>query len=217
MLIFKISKDDKTKTRPVGAGFCFVYKERYNGCMTKFYTKKGDDGCVVIGEKKLPKDDMVFDLLGELDYINSFLGLCRAETKNKMEDISKLLKKTQELMFIAQAEIAGVGFGLDGSKSPKITASHTEFLEKEIEKIDGKVPEILHFIIPGATELSARIDVVRAGIRKIERLAVLFSKEKNISPEFLMFINRLSSFLFALARYVNYLSGAVEEKPEYKI
>lgn len=167
--------------------------------MTIYYTGRGDRGKSAIGAKKIAKDDPLFEALGALDELNSWLGFCQY----------KRLKAIQEDLFIAQAEIAMVAMG---KKSKiKITKAKTERLEKEIMAIDKIVPQIKKFIIPGASELSAKLDFGRALARRAERAAV----KAKVSAELLQYLNRLSSILFALARLVNYRLNKREEHPSY--
>ena len=156
-----------------------------------------------MGSKKIAKDDPLFEALGSLDELNSWLGFCRY----------KKLKSIQEDLFIVQAELATVGMG---TKSKiQITNAKTEKLEKEIAKIDKITPQIKKFIIPGASELSAKLDVARAFARKAERAVVAYGKKRKLNPEILCYLNRLSSLLFALARLVNYSLKVKEENPRY--
>ncbi len=188
--------------------------------MTRFYTRRGDSGKSVLGSKKLSKDDPVFAALGGLDELNSWLGVCVSKEQitggrwRKPKEIDGVLRKIQESLFIAQAEIAAAGMG----RRPriKITKDKTEELEKIISYIDNQVPEITKFVIAGGSELSADLDYARAIARRAERDIMKFSKKFKVSPELKQFTNRLSSVLFALARYVNYQLKIKEDGPTYK-
>ena len=172
--------------------------------MTIYYTGRGDSGKSEMGAKKIAKDDPVFEALGSLDELNSWLGFCKLKAK------SYNLKAIQDNLFVAQAEI---GLKAMGKKSQiKITKSHTQYLEKEIAKIDAIVPPIKKFIIPGGSELSAKLDYARALARRAERAAVRIKA----SPELLQYLNRLSSLLFALARLANFKLKLREKNPKYK-
>src|SRR3989344_9379922 len=171
--------------------------------MTIYYTGRGDSGKSEMGAKKIAKDDPVFEALGSLDELNSWLGLCKLKAKPYN------LTPIQEDLFIAQAEI---GLAAMGRKSKiQITKSKTQRLEKEILKIDKIVPQIKRFILPGGSELSAKLDVARALARRAERNAVRIKA----SPELLQYLNRLSSLLFALARLANFRLKLKEENPRY--
>lgn len=195
---------------------------------TQFFTGAGDTGKSKIGKTEISKADFLFDVLGNLDELNSWLGFCKVAAgktyirlKNFRKDsieILPILKEIQEMLFIAQAEIAAIGLSADppaGGNSKKITAEKTEFLERIIGEIDSVLPPLKNFVIPGGSELSARLDIARAISRRVEKSAVKYGKEKELSPELLKFLNRLSSALFALARYANFKLGIKEENPNY--
>ncbi len=168
--------------------------------MTIYYTGRGDKGKSEMGAKKIPKDDPVFEALGSLDELSSWLGLCGYHK----------IKAIQEDLFIAQVEI---GLAAMGRKSKiQITNAKTKRLEQEIAKIDKVVPPIKKFIIPGASELSAKLDFARALARRAERAAVRIKA----SPDLLQYLNRLSSLLFALARLVNFRLKKKEQNPSYR-
>ncbi|MEK7616329.1 MAG: cob(I)yrinic acid a,c-diamide adenosyltransferase [Patescibacteria group bacterium] len=168
--------------------------------MTIYYTGRGDKGKSEMGEKKIAKDHPLFELLGTLDELSSWLGVCRY----------KKLKQIQEDLFIAQAEIGMKAMGR--RYTLRVTRSMTERLQREIMAIDKVVPQIKKFIIPGASELSAKLDYARALARRAERAAV----RAKASPELLQYLNRLSSMLFALARLVNFRLKFKEENPKYR-
>jgi len=187
---------------------------------TKFFTGDGDKGESKIGNRAVSKSSNLVEFLGGLDELNSWLGLCRVGADNKVSpkdekgvDVSAALKDIQNSVFIIQAEVAAQGFGYP--KSPKITEDKTKKLEETILKIDEILPKIDKFIIVGGTELSSRLDVARAISRRVERLGKKYSEESALSEPLLKFLNRLSSILFALARYVNYRAGITEENPTY--
>ena len=168
--------------------------------MTIYYTGRGDKGKSDMGAKKIAKDHPIFEVLGALDELSSWLGMCQY----------KKLAQIQEDLFIAQAEI---GLTAMGKKSKiMITKEKTDRLEREIIEIDKKVPPIKKFIIPGGSELSAKLDYARALARRAERTAV----SAKVSPELLQYLNRLSSILFAFARLVNYEKKVREKHPSYK-
>lgn len=193
-----------------------------------------------MGKHKIAKDDALFQLLGGLDELNSWIGFCRAGAAktSKLKTLAGWLKEVQQALFIIQAEVAALGNGL--KPKFKISKEKTAWLEKIIKEIDKKLPPLTKFIIPGASEISARIDVARVLARKTERAGKTLSAptpnkqwrqsrgvqfclcgcggsaNAKLSPELLQYLNRLSSFLFALARWSNYVLKIKEENPSYK-
>jgi cob(I)alamin adenosyltransferase len=180
---------------------------------TKFFTGVGDSGESTVGKTKISKSSPLIEFLGGLDELNSWVGFCRAGGEAHRE-VASALKRIQEILFIAQAEVAAIGFGYE--KSPHITKAHTEFLEERIKEIDAELPELKKFVLPGGSALSASLDVARANARRVERLAKRYSEEKPLSPDLLQFLNRLSSMFFALARYANFKLNIPEEHPSYE-
>jgi cob(I)alamin adenosyltransferase len=189
---------------------------------TKFFTGVGDQGVSDMGKTQRAKDDPVFMLLGSLDECCSWLGLTRvlASKSDKLAQVDIWLHELQEMMFVAQAEVATVAFGYGAysdnpPKFPFIKKAHTEICEQMIEKMDSELPTLKNFILPGGSEVSAHCDVTRTIARKAERYAVITAKQIGLSAELLAFLNRLSSVLFALARYTNFKLGIIESHPTY--
>lgn len=171
------------------------------------YTRKGDGGKTGLYhcDQRFSKSSAIAEALGTLDEVNSFLGI----VKSKMSD-KKIINKIQENLFIIQAEIAGADKRLKKSEINKI--------EKIIDNIEKELPPIKSFFIAGATELSATLDFARTLARRAERRVVAVSEEGlvKVSTYALAYLNRLSSFLYALARQEAYKSGIKEPAPSYK-
>ncbi len=188
---------------------------------TNFYTGRGDGGKSLHGNKRLSKGDLLFEVLGNLDEFNSWLGVCRASLEKKDNfrlgrfSLDEILKSVERDIFIIQAEVAAAGFEYSIKKFKKITAEKTAGLERIIEWADAKLPPLRNFIMPGGSEVGARLDYGRSLVRRVERSIVKFSEKRPLSPETLQYLNRLSSLLFALARYANFAAGAKEENPDY--
>lgn len=184
------------------------------------YTRKGDNGTTKLFNSKpgerLTKGAFIFEVLGGVDELNSSIGFAKALAKNinfSLENIftyEDFLEEIQENLFSLQAELASETFYLK--------EKHVLFLEERIAEIEKFLPEINSFIIPGGTELGAYLDVLRATARRVERSLVVLSdrEEKEINPISFQYINRLSSVLYALARYANHKKGIIYKKPNYK-
>ena len=183
---------------------------------TKFYTGVGDGGRSKMGHKSLSKDSPAFWVLGNLDELNSWIGFCKSavDPLSEIKEVSALLKEIQESLFIIQAEIAAAASEVQSSIA--IGQDKIEHMEQEISKIDSILPPITKFIIAGGSEASARLDVARTIARRVERATKEYSYNNQVKSEILQYMNRLSSFLFALARFVNYKLDIKEENPSYK-
>lgn len=181
----------------------------------RFYSGKGDKGTTTLfgSGKRIRKTDKIFEALGALDELNSYLGICMSLTRDRK--IKNTLEEVQENLFILQAEIGS-------SRRPTSTwmsdvqvmkIDKIKKLEKTTDEFGDAVGLITKFTISGGTLLSAHLDYARALARKTERKALGI---KNISPIALPYLNRLSSLLFVLARYENKTHGKKEKNPKYK-
>jgi cob(I)alamin adenosyltransferase len=175
------------------------------------YTRKGDKGTSgLFGTKeRFPKNSPVYETLGMVDELNSLLGFCRvcSDDAKDGQSVSREILKVQECLFIVQAELAGA--------RESITHTHIDSLEKIIESLEARIDNPHAFVIPGATKLSALYDYARAISRRMERTIISAQPVRSVSPETLAYLNRLSSFLYVLARYMAYMDGAVELSPSY--
>lgn len=171
------------------------------------YTKKGDDGSTILfdAKKRIPKASLIVDVLGVVDELNSLLGVCKVKADDKV--VREMLEDLQQELFVAQAELAGA--------EPRITTSDVTKLEVRIGKIEKKLPVIKSFFIAGGTELSALLDFARAVSRRVERAAVRLYDDGAMNKDLYSFLNRISSFLYALARLTNQKSGIKEVRPHY--
>ncbi len=187
------------------------------------YTGKGDKGTTkTFGMEsgvRISKSNSIPECLGNLDELNSYLGLCKIEAKHmnyfvslgkKRFFIHDLLHDIQNTLFTVQAQVAGA--------PKKLSKRDVSGIEKIIHQIDSELSPITTFRIAGGTELSARLDVARTIARRAERRIVKINedKERKINKYTLAYMNRLSSILYAFARYANHLYGAQEFAPTYK-
>lgn len=183
------------------------------------YTKKGDSGTTktFACDQRISKSSIVAEALGALDEANSFLGLARARTKDKVfkinsEEIkfSDLILEIQQNLFIIQAEVAGATLSIDTEK--------VNIIEKIVDEIEKVLPPIKTFFVNGATKDGAVLDISRTLVRRAERRVVDAQEEGKVkvSKETLSYLNRLSSLLYALARITSHLEGMEEIKPDYK-
>jgi cob(I)alamin adenosyltransferase len=189
---------------------------------TLFFTAKGDDGIAHIGDRGYGKQDILFELLGALDELNSYLGVAQSFSAPTGKTQS-LVHSLQELVFIMQSEVATIGLGYGTYETHRektfhrVVPAHLSWMEREIVDLDTVIPQIKSFIVPGGTRAAAFLDLARAVARRVERLVVTYNAERVISPEFISIANRMSSFLFALARYENMLAKRTELTPTYRV
>ena len=182
------------------------------------YTRKGDDGKTktFACDQRISKSSAIAEALGSLDEINSFLGLCKVKSKKEKlfltdgSSFEDTIHNIQENLFIVQAEIAGSKISIIEDKIKE--------MEKKVDDIEKELPRIKSFFISGGTELAALFDISRTIARRAERRVVQISEEGNVEVgEFTkMYLNRLSSLLYALARLSNHKFGITEQSPDYK-
>lgn len=183
---------------------------------TPFFTGKGDDGrSGLFGSgSRRAKYDPIFELLGTLDELNAWIGLCRALSIREKCDpslCSEPLKQVQHGLFTLQAQAAGADKALTPVKLTEI--------ETAIALVAERTPPPATFCLPGGCLVSAYFDVARTIARRTERV-YLKTWEHGGLPDWRSgsaYLNRLSSLLFALVRFTNRAEGVAEEAPQYSI
>lgn len=156
----------------------------------KLYTKTGDDGTSsLMNGKRIKKSDIVFEVLGSLDELSCQIGLAKVADSEKK--YFSLLEEVQKTLMKIMADVAS-----DGDEKYEITDRDISFLEENIDAM-GKCFE---FVLCGNSELSARLDVARCIARRAERAMIKAADSYKIKKASLIYINRLSDFLYALAR-----------------
>lgn len=176
------------------------------------YTRKGDTGTSgLFGTKeRFPKNNPVYHALGTLDELNSLLGLCYAKAAASQIGplpMAEVVRTVQQHLFIAQAELAGA--------EKKLTQQQVEYVEDAIAQLENQIEHPAGFLIAGATELSALFDYARAVSRRAERSVIEAGSIRAVSPATSAYVNRISSLLYALARYAAAQAGAEEASPAY--
>jgi len=186
------------------------------------YTRKGDAGTTkTFGcDQRMSKSSAVAEALGTLDELNSYLGLIRADMRGRTgflvpagvrkRSAEKVMHDVQQVLFTVQAEVAGA--------QKKVSKAKVTTIETITDSIEAVIPPITSFSLAGGTYLSALFDVARTIARRTERRVVGVHDEGalRISKHTLAYLNRLSSLLFALARYANHVDDITEEAPTYR-
>ncbi len=178
----------------------------------KIYTKGGDKGETgLFGGDRVPKDLERIEAYGTIDELNSYIALAVLEIKDN--EIRALLEKIQNYLFIMGADLSTpISEKNKKFNIPRITRTHIEILEKDIDHFDSRNNELKNFIIPGGDKGAVMLHVCRTVCRRAERRVVTLSKKENIEENILIFLNRLSDLFFVLARYQNKISGIEDTK-----
>ena len=174
--------------------------------MVKIYTRKGDDGTTGLWYGgRVAKSDPRPEAYGALDEAAAALGLCRAGAHDNAELHADILRLQNEL-FVAGAELATAPEAAERLKPgvSKVTDEMVDRLESDIDRYMERVDLPPKFVIPGGTELSARLDVARTAVRRAERRVVDIQRAGDLADTtILRFLNRASDALFAMARYAD--------------
>lgn len=172
------------------------------------YTKKGDKGQTKVFDKKtgqlvgVSKKSCKIRAIGAIDELNSFLGIVVAKTDNK--GIQRKLRDIQGNLFVINSILAGSNL--------KLSKSAVRKLEKDIDDWEGSLPVLKNFIFYGGSEVSSLIYYARALCRRAERSLVSFiNQHPETNDHLLIYLNRLSDYLFMLARKINFDLGVKEE------
>lgn len=172
--------------------------------MKKIYTKTGDQGkTALINGERLPKNSLVFEVLGTLDEFNASLGLVilqfQAIEKND------LFLKEKNLLVNLQNELFKLGAEIAASTKVKLDSQFVKKLETEIDFLQDNLGANWHykFVLPGGSELGAFLDLSRTICRRLERRMVSLDNERDVREVVLQFLNRTSDYLYTLRTWVN--------------
>ena len=163
----------------------------------KIYTKSGDKGLTSLYDgKRVEKDSIRVESYGTIDELNSYIGLCIHYLEN--DEDKEVLRKIQNKLFDIGGELATYNF----EKYKNIAKEEdVEELEKLIDFYTSKVENITKFIIPGTSICAANLHIARTICRRAERRIFTLAKEEEVNPILLKYVNRLSDFIYILARY----------------
>jgi cob(I)alamin adenosyltransferase len=182
------------------------------GSRLKLYTKTGDGGTTSVIGGRVDKDDLRVEAYGTVDELNCFLGQAIALlTDTQHLPLTSALLQIQHDLFDVGVDLATVT-----PKEWKVTAEKVEFLERFIDDLSGRTPEITYFILPGGTPLASALHVCRAVCRRAERAIVRLSKQHSVHDEVKKYMNRLSDLFFAAARFVNHAEQVPDIRYESK-
>lgn len=183
----------------------------------KIYTKTGDDGTTgLIGGTRVKKHHIRIESYGTIDELNSWLGLIGDQEIDV--DVKEALTKIQKKLFIIGAilatdpEKALLKNGKKRLNIPEITNADIRFLETEIDSMDASLPQMTHFILPGGHTTVSYCHIARTVCRRAERMCTLLQENAPFNATVLQYINRLSDYLFVLARKLSLELQAEEIK-----
>lgn len=179
--------------------------------INKVYTKTGDNGTTgLVGGRRVLKDCARVSAYGDIDELNSYLGICRTlGQQNGINDLVHKLEIIQQDLF----DIGSILATFPGDEWPgmiTIESTRTSRLEKWIDELTEVLPELRSFVLPGGTELNSFLHICRAICRRAERTIITLSNTENVPTNIIEYINRLSDLLFCMARREAHREGKDE-------
>ncbi len=164
----------------------------------KIYTKTGDNGYTsLIGGTRVPKHHVRIESYGTVDELNSYIGIIRDQEITSEQ--KNILKEIQDRLFTIGSSLAS-----DPEKSkmkiPDLHTSDIELLEQQIDKMNEDLPELRHFILPGGDQAISFCHIARCVCRRAERICVNLAEISSVDEKIVIYLNRLSDYLFVLAR-----------------
>ncbi|MGH8529857.1 MAG: cob(I)yrinic acid a,c-diamide adenosyltransferase [Nevskiales bacterium] len=172
----------------------------------KIYTRGGDGGSTqLLSVGRVAKDHPRLAAYGEIDELNSLLGVARAV--GLAAPLPEWLLALQQQLFVLGSEIAVPKPEAINMSIPRVIAEQVTALEKQIDELDTKLPRLKNFILPGGTPGAAQLHLARCVCRRAERSLQSLHQAESLRAEVLAYINRLSDLLFTMARYENAQRG----------
>lgn len=185
----------------------------------RIYTKTGDDGTTgLFGAKRIKKDHPRVVAYGEVDELNSWLGLIRSRQHQspQVAQLDGVLERIQNRLFTIGSCIATPQQSAVYAKIPQLAAADVWWLEAAIDQLTEALTPLTQFILPGGDPEAAGLQVARAICRRAERSVVSATQDAAITldPLIVQYLNRLSDLLFTMARWVNFKAGIAETRWE---
>jgi len=176
----------------------------------KIYTKTGDKGTTALfGGKRVSKADLRIDSYGTVDELNAYIGLVRDQEINQKR--KSTLVEIQDRLFTVGSILAAEP-GNAKVKIPQLSDHDITFLEKEIDAMDSELPPMKFFVLPGGHVSVSFCHVARTVCRRAERLVIRLHEDESVDALVIQYLNRLSDYLFVLARKMAHELNA-EETP----
>ena len=166
----------------------------------KIYTKTGDGGTTsLIGGTKVLKSHLRIEAYGTVDELNSYIGLCKDLMTD--ETAQNSLVEIQDRLFTIGSTLACDPIKEPKMRIPDLHEKDVEFLEVAIDKMNESIPEMKNFILPGGHVIVSHLHIARCVCRRAERLTIHLSENSFVSELVIKYLNRLSDYLFVLARF----------------
>ena len=178
--------------------------------ISKVYTRTGDTGQTsLVGGKRVSKSSIRVEAYGDIDELNSVIGLARARMQD--QEIDQTLGVIQNDLFTLGADLASPA----EIEVPRIDESFVKTLEDYSDLYLAQLEPLKEFILPGGSEAGATLHLARTIARRAERRVVQLSESEEVNAQAIVYVNRLSDLLFIMARIVNHRSGILEKMTDF--
>ena len=176
----------------------------------KIYTRTGDDGTTgLFGGSRVSKTDPRIDCYGTIDELKAAIGLAAVVANGPAAKLASMLADVQSELFVIGSHVATPP-GANASALPPVEEAVIARLEQQIDEAEAELPALRNFILPGGSELSARLHLARTICRRAERLLVAMASTAPIEGIEIRYLNRLSDWLFVEARWANHVQGVTD-------
>ena len=167
----------------------------------KIYTKTGDKGTTsLIGGRRVPKYHDRIEAYGTLDELNAWMGLIRDQEID--EHSRKVLLEIQDRLFTVESLLAAEPGSRGIENLPLLKEEDVELLEKEIDSMNSQLPDLTQFILPGGHTIASYCHLARTVCRRAERQVIKLDTKYSVDPSTIIYLNRLSDYLFVLSRFL---------------
>jgi len=178
--------------------------------LNRIYTKAGDKGEThLAGGQRVSKDSLRIECYGTVDELNAFTGMARMSARESVPQLAVVLLRIQHELFNLGSILATKPADVH-PKQARITHAEIEQLEHEIDQMNESLAPLRSFVLPGGTRLNTELHACRTICRRAERIAVSLSREEEIPPEAVRYLNRLSDAFFVWSRWANHVLGVPE-------
>src|SRR5215218_824658 len=172
----------------------------------KIYTKTGDDGTTgLFGGDRVRKSDARIECYGTVDELNAALGVAKVVAGD--DPLGQAILRVQNELFVVGSHLSTPEGSPSTRSLPLLDESMVGRLEMEIDAAEAELEPLRNFILPGGSELAARLHLARTVCRRAERVLVDFAMERPVAATIVTYVNRLSDWLFVMARLANRREG----------
>jgi cob(I)alamin adenosyltransferase len=178
--------------------------------LNRIYTKTGDQGEThLAGGQRVLKDSLRIECYGTVDELNAFVGMAGVSAADSVPELAAILRRVQHELFNLGSILATRPSDVH-PKQARITPTEILQLEQEIDRMNADLPMLRSFVLPGGSRLNTELHACRTICRRAERIAVSLSREEEIPPEAIQYLNRLSDAFFVWSRWANHILGVPE-------